>query len=52
MSNINSVTKNTDEFSIMNNFFYNKNANVMDAANEFRVDLYKMWGKTDIRRFM
>jgi len=32
----------------MHNFLYNNNANVMDAANEFGVGLYKMWGKIDI----
>ena len=33
----------------MHSFLCNKNANVMDAANEFVVGLYnKMWGKTDI----
>jgi hypothetical protein len=43
VSNINSVTNTTDEFSItLNYLLYNKNANVMDAANEFGVGLYKM----------
>ena len=28
------LQKNTDEFSIMHNFLCNKNAKVMDAANE------------------
>lgn len=51
VSNINSVTKK-NEFSIMHTFLYNKNANVMDAANEFGIGLYKMRRKTDIRRFM
>jgi hypothetical protein len=42
--NINSITKNTDEFSIAHTLLYDKNANVMDAANEFGVGLYNMWG--------